>query len=528
MDPELMAVLSMRQREMSYQHLGRQSAPAFDAVDTTTGGRPNHSHSLSYGANNTNGYSNNYATTTNSYANFQQQQQQHHHHQPHHQPLPPPPHHAPAPNSFGVSASFLQSPVASSYGGYYEAADAASSSSLARACYSPLSVGHVPYNSGRYDQYGYAWHWISGMCTHFALQRQTAHYAIQYAHRILRQRAAGPRYDDDGFVTLRRYEDIYAVQKELQVLGVACVFIAAKIEEVNPPKTADIAEYLTEHGAVKCSADDVVQYEAEHLLELKWNLHPTTVLSWLLFLLAGEGSEYQPVETMGDFVDPTRHPTVRKDVFAIAINYIDVALLDSQSMDFLPSVLAGAAILLADPGLDLVYVAQFLQLDPALLWECKNWLYAVTTGLSDVPCEGSLDNGRHAKVPEEETLFIQSRVPVPSHLAYGYLQVETPKFLGYNNADPADNQASNNCGGVSMSMNSPNVYGTTGYDQGTLASASCMSPASCDSCGYYCNHDGYTGTVSVAPPVYHFKYGWQGAAEMGYTAPTVQRRLQFS
>ncbi|KAJ0396416.1 hypothetical protein P43SY_001746 [Pythium insidiosum] len=490
MDPELMAVLSMRQREMSYQHLGRHSAPPFDAMDAA-----GQSVGHGYGPAATTTYA--YANVTSGYStSFAQQQHQQH---------PRPPTHQAAASSFGVSASFLQSPVANSYGGYYDAES--SGASLARACYSPLSVGQVPYNGGRYDQYGYAWHWISGMCTHFALQRQTAHYAIQYAHRILRQRAAGPRYDDDGFVTLRRYEDIYAVQKELQVLGVACVFIAAKIEEVNPPKTADIADYLTEHGAVKCSADDVVQYEAEHLLELKWNLHPTTVLSWLLFLLAGEGSDYQPVETMGDFVDPTRHPTVRKDVFAVAINYIDVALLDSQSMDFLPT--------------------QFLQLDPALLWECKNWLYAVTSGLSDLPCEGSVDSGRHAKVPEEETLFIQSRVPVPNHLAYGYLQVEASKFLGYS-SDSTDNQSGNGCGSMSMNMNSPSVYGTAGYDQGSLSSAACMSPASCDSCGYYCNHDGYAGSVSVAPPVYHFKYGWQGAAEMGYTAPTVQRRLQFS
>jgi hypothetical protein len=253
------------------------------------------------------------------------------------------------------------------------------------------------------------------------------------------------------------------------------------------------------------------------------------VLSWLLFLLAGDASD-QPAETMGyfdnavaellcscadlclydrDFVNSTRVSSVRKDVFAAAVNLIDAALLDYQSMEFLPSVLAGSAILLADPGLDLGFVAQFLQLEPSLLWECKNWFYVATNGLGDSGCQSSRNNDRWGKVPTEELLFIQAEMPVPSHLAFGLLRSET---VAYDYSPAVSNQSDNNT-----------MYG----NYSAYATQSCGSPSSCDSYGCYCQ-DGYPCGSAAAPNVYHFKYGWQGS-DMGYTsAPTVQRKLHFS
>ncbi|TMW61097.1 hypothetical protein Poli38472_013560 [Pythium oligandrum] len=446
MNPELMTVLNMRQKEMSYQHLTRAATSASSAS---------------------------YFAPTPAYGGA----------------------------AFGAIA---QSPVATST--TFPTPFLGGKAAMSRMCYSPLSVGQMPPTGSNYDQFGFAWHWISDVCAHFALQRQTAHYAVQYAQRILRQRSVTRQ--DDSFV-LRNYEDIYTVQKDLQVLGLACVFIAAKIEEVHPPKAADMAEYISDHGAVTCTADDVTQYEAQYLAELKWSLHPTTVLSWLMFLLSGEASE-QPMETMGDFVNPMVTSSIRKEVFEASVNLIDVAFLDYQSLEFLPSVLAGSAILLADPGLDLTYVAQFLQLDPTLLWECKNWLLMATSGLSDLDCNGSRDKDRWAKVPTEEMLFIQTRVPVPSHLAYGLLRVENTTY-GY-------------VGEPSNQFDTTMYSGYPGY-----ASSNCISPSSCDTYGCYCSHnDGYhSSSGSTAPNVYHFKYGWQGA-EMGYNQPTVQRKLHFS
>lgn len=133
---------------------------------------------------------------------------------------------------------------------------------VARGSFSPLSVGQLPY-SNNYDQFGYTWHWIAGVCAHFALQRQTAHFAIQYAHIILRKRALLREHDA---YSIRNYDDVFAVQRELQLLGLTCVFMAAKIEEVHPPKATELATFISEQGAVNCGGDDLVRYEGEYLV----------------------------------------------------------------------------------------------------------------------------------------------------------------------------------------------------------------------------------------------------------------------
>lgn len=206
-----------------------------------------------------------------------------------------------------------------------------------------------------------------------------------------------------------------------------------------------------------------------------------------------------------NFVDPRRSHPVRKDVFVVAVNVIDTALLDSQSMDFLPSVLAGSAILIADPSLDLVYVAQFLQLDPALLWECKNWLFLASSGRVGVEEKGIRNESRWAKVPREEALFIQTRLPVASHLAFGLLRVDS------------NNNLSNDMFECGSSPPTYSKYPTT----------CAVSPSHYDNYGCYC--DGYPNTTnrSAAPNVYHFKYGWQ-SADMRYYQRSVQRKLHFS
>lgn len=133
---------------------------------------------------------------------------------------------------------------------------------VARGSFSPLSVGQLPY-SNNYDQFGYTWHWIAGVCAHFALQRQTAHFAIQYAHIILRKRALLREHDA---YSIRNYDDVFAVQRELQLMGLTCVFMAAKIEEVHPPKATELATYISEQGAVNCGGDDLIRYEGEYLV----------------------------------------------------------------------------------------------------------------------------------------------------------------------------------------------------------------------------------------------------------------------
>lgn len=204
-----------------------------------------------------------------------------------------------------------------------------------------------------------------------------------------------------------------------------------------------------------------------------------------------------------DFVNPRHNLSGTKDLFVNAVRLMDVALLDYQSVDFLPSVLAGSALLLVDPSLDFLFVAQFLQLDPNVLWECKTWMYGLVYGVSDWEVAGSQDRDRWAKVPDEELLFVQAHVAIPNHLAYGLLRPESTPYYAQaclHNSSSGNNQLLD-CGCDASSASAFGQYPLT----------MCASPSSSDNYGCMCK-DGYhtCGGYGAGPHVYHFKYGWQG------------------
>ncbi|TYZ53724.1 hypothetical protein PybrP1_006778 [[Pythium] brassicae (nom. inval.)] len=464
MNLDLMVVLSMRQKEMAYQQQSARLTPAPPAFFTPTGAGSGSGSGSGAGTPLFGGRS----------------------------------------SQFGLSVA---APLSPGFGKHARGAP--------RGSVSPLSVGgQLPF-ANTYDQFGYTWHWIAGVCAHFALQRQSAHFAVQYAHIILRRRALLREHDA---YSIRNYDDVFAVQRELQLLGLTCVFMAAKIEEVHPPKATDLAAFLSKQGAVTCAGDDLVRYEGEYLVELNWNLHPVTPLSWLLFLLAGDSET--PLDTMGDFVDPRHNLSGTKDLFVHAVRLLDVALLDYQSVDFLPSVLAGAALLLVDPSLDFLFVAQFLQLDPNVLWECKTWLYGLVYGISEWEARGgSQDRDRWTKVPVEELLFVQAHITIPSHLAYGLLRPESTPYPCGPACVLGNNQLLNcACHGSALT-------------QYAAAPTMCASPSSSDNYGCLCK-DGYhtCGSYGGGPHVYHFKYGWQGVdgAGLAYDANAPQEPMRYA
>ena len=59
--------------------------------------------------------------------------------------------------------------------------------------------------------------------------------------------------------------------------GVTCLFIAAKIEEIYPPKLQEFA-FVTD-GA--CSEDEIIQMELVVLKGLNWGLSPMTPNRWM-------------------------------------------------------------------------------------------------------------------------------------------------------------------------------------------------------------------------------------------------------
>ncbi|XP_041975567.1 G1/S-specific cyclin-E [Aricia agestis] len=110
--------------------------------------------------------------------------------------------------------------------------------------------------------------WLNEVCEVYKLHRETFHLTVDYVDRYLANTAD--------------------VEKgRLQLIGITCLFIAAKVEEVYPPKIGEFA-YVTD-GA--CTTEEILLEELLILKILSWNITPITINSWLniYMQLASEG-----------------------------------------------------------------------------------------------------------------------------------------------------------------------------------------------------------------------------------------------
>lgn len=105
--------------------------------------------------------------------------------------------------------------------------------------------------------------WMFEVCMEFTLKRDTFHFALNYVDRFL---SIHPN-----------------VQKqELQLIGVAALFIAAKTEEIFNFGVIDFAKSCD--GAY--TVDQIIQIETIILRTLRWNLVPPTLNTWAQWYLS--------------------------------------------------------------------------------------------------------------------------------------------------------------------------------------------------------------------------------------------------
>ncbi|RWS27716.1 G1/S-specific cyclin-E-like protein [Leptotrombidium deliense] len=100
--------------------------------------------------------------------------------------------------------------------------------------------------------------WLTEVCEVYRLHRETNYLAIDFIDRYLSSQTQVPK-------------------QSLQLIGITCLFIASKIEEIYPPKLSEFA-YVTD-GA--CSDDEIIIKELVILKALNWDLYPMTINSWL-------------------------------------------------------------------------------------------------------------------------------------------------------------------------------------------------------------------------------------------------------
>ncbi|KAM3858588.1 G1/S-specific cyclin-E2-like [Diretmus argenteus] len=154
--------------------------------------------------------------------------------------------------------------------------------------------------------------WLLEVSEVYTLHRQTFYLAQDYFDRFM--------------VT---QDDI--AKDRLQLIGIACLFIASKMEEIYPPKIAELA-YVTDGT---CLENEILQMELIILKALNWNLCPETAVSWLKL--------YIQMATMNDHSD-LLEPQFPQDLYIQVTQLLDLCVLNINSLDFPYRVLAASVL----------------------------------------------------------------------------------------------------------------------------------------------------------------------------------------
>lgn len=162
------------------------------------------------------------------------------------------------------------------------------------------------------------------MCDVYKLRRVTYYLAIDYVDRYLSTVKELPK-------------------NQLQLLGITCLFIASKVEEVYPPKLSELS-YVTD-GA--CTDQDMLLKEMAVLQILNWDINPLTVSGWLNLYMQiyyniknFRDSDFDKSTVNDDFV----FPQFSAFSFVRASQLVDLCSLDDGMLRFQYSIIAASAM----------------------------------------------------------------------------------------------------------------------------------------------------------------------------------------
>ncbi|BFF94218.1 G1/S-specific cyclin-E [Drosophila madeirensis] len=172
--------------------------------------------------------------------------------------------------------------------------------------------------------------WLIEVCEVYKLHRETFYLAVDYLDRYL-------------FVAHK------VLKTHLQLIGITCLFVAAKVEEIYPPKIGEFA-YVTD-GA--CTERDILQHEKILLQALDWDISPITITGWLGVYMQLNVNNRTPAsftqigkqnatEKAAD--DAFIYPQFSGFEFVQTSQLLDLCTLDVAMANYPYSVLAAAAI----------------------------------------------------------------------------------------------------------------------------------------------------------------------------------------
>eukprot|EP00826_Nyctotherus_ovalis_P006243 TRINITY_DN11459_c0_g1_i6.p1 TRINITY_DN11459_c0_g1~~TRINITY_DN11459_c0_g1_i6.p1 ORF type:complete len:334 (-),score=47.86 TRINITY_DN11459_c0_g1_i6:40-1041(-) len=161
--------------------------------------------------------------------------------------------------------------------------------------------------------------WVAEVCADFRFHRETFHLALAYVHRYLSL--------TDSLPVVR-----------LQLLGLAAITTASKLNEVRVPRFVDVA---------KCAADcytvaQIKEMELAVAASLAWHLVPPTTFFWAN-MYAEQWDEFSEGSEFGEmkFKEPSEDSYKRYRQLMQIIDYIS---MEVEHLQYNQRVLAGSAI----------------------------------------------------------------------------------------------------------------------------------------------------------------------------------------
>lgn len=107
--------------------------------------------------------------------------------------------------------------------------------------------------------------WLVEISYAYRLHRETWYLAVEYMDRFMTCSKQQMRVD------------------RLQLIGMSALFLAAKVEEIYPPKLKELASHMESYSAN--NEDAIAQFELFMLKTLGWEISPVTANTWLMTYL---------------------------------------------------------------------------------------------------------------------------------------------------------------------------------------------------------------------------------------------------
>jgi cyclin E len=104
--------------------------------------------------------------------------------------------------------------------------------------------------------------WLVEISYAYRLHRETWHLAVEYMDRFMTCCKSQMRVD------------------RLQLIGMSSLFLAAKVEEIYPPKLKEFASHMENY--TQNNEDAIQQFELFILKTLNWEISPVTANTWLM------------------------------------------------------------------------------------------------------------------------------------------------------------------------------------------------------------------------------------------------------